>query len=134
MMYTRIHHMRRTTIFVDEAVDHDLHSLASQKGVPVSELVREALERYLADQSRQKKFKLRFLGAGRSGRSNISKRHEDLLWRELNPHEADTRSRANVENRSLAVAAPSQRVRAVPRSGISKRRAKPRIRTTTKRG
>jgi hypothetical protein len=82
--------MKRTTIFMDETLDHDLHSLAGQKGVPVAELVREALGSYLAEQSRQKEFKLRFLAAGCSGQKNISKRHEGILWRDLHPHGAET--------------------------------------------
>lgn len=87
-MYARIRHMKRTTVFMDEALDYDLHSLAGRKGVPVSELVREALGNYLAEQSRREGFNLRFLAAGRSGRTDISKRHEILLWRDLDPHRA----------------------------------------------
>lgn len=75
---------------MDETLDHDLHSLASQKGVPVAELVRDALGRYVAEQGGQKKLKLRFLAAGRSGQKSISRRHEDLLWRDLHPHGAET--------------------------------------------
>jgi Ribbon-helix-helix domain len=82
--------MKRTTIFMDESLDHDLHSLAGQKGVPVAELVREALARYLAEQSGQREFKLRFLAAGRSGQKNISRRHEGLLWQRLDPHGTET--------------------------------------------
>lgn len=78
---------------MDEALDHDLHSLAGQKGVPVSELVREAVGRYLADESRQGEFKLGFLAAGRSGQRHIAERHEDLLWRDLNPRGAATKPR-----------------------------------------
>ena len=71
---------------MDEAQAHDLHTLASRKGIPVSALVREALGRYLADQSREETFKLGFLAAGRSGQSHVAERHEDLLWQDLRPH------------------------------------------------
>lgn len=90
-MYARIQHMKRTTFFIEEALDHDLHSLASLRGVPVSELVREALGRYVAEQGRKKEFKLAFLAAGRSGHRNFAERHEDLLWRDLDPHEVRAR-------------------------------------------
>jgi predicted DNA-binding protein len=82
--------MKRTTVFMDEALDHDLHSLAGRKGVPVSQLIREALGHYLEEQSGREGFKLRFLAAGRSGRRDIAKRHENLLWRDLDPHGAQT--------------------------------------------
>ncbi len=90
-VYVRIHHMKRTTIFVDEAIDQELHSLASRRGAPVSELVRDALGRYVAEESRGPGLRLRFLAAGRSGQKNISRRHEALLWRDLGPHGATTR-------------------------------------------
>jgi hypothetical protein len=78
--------MRRTTLFIDEAVDQELHALARRKSVPVSALVRESLARYLAEQKRGHRFALRFLGRGHSGRKDISERQEELLWRDLHPH------------------------------------------------
>ncbi len=85
--------MRRTTLFVEEAVDHEIHALARRKGVPVSALVRESLARYLAEQKRGQTFALRFLGEGHSGRKDVAERHEDLLWRDLNPHGSKGRQR-----------------------------------------
>lgn len=85
-MYARIRHMRRTTLFVDESVDQEIHALARRKGVPVSVLVRESLAYYLEEQKRGQTFTLRFLGQGRSGRKDIAERHEDLLWRDLITH------------------------------------------------
>ena len=79
--------MKRTTLFIDEAMERDLHALAQRKGAPVSTLVRESLRRYLAEEHRRQKFSLRFLGAGRSGRKDIAERHEQLLWRDLKPHD-----------------------------------------------
>jgi hypothetical protein len=86
-MYARIHHMKRTTLFIDEAMERDLQALAQRKGAPVSALVRESLRRYLAEEYRRQKFSLRFLGAGRSGRKDIAERHEQLLWRDLKLHD-----------------------------------------------
>ena len=85
--------MRRTTLFVEESVDHEIHALARRKGVPVSALVRESLARYLAEQKRGRRFALRFLGQGHSGRKDVAERHEDLLWRDLSPHASMRRQR-----------------------------------------
>jgi len=85
-MYVRIRHMKRTTLFIEEGMEHDLHALARRKGIPTSALVRESLGRYLAEENGRKQFALRFLGKGRSGRRNVAERHEELLWRDLNPH------------------------------------------------
>ena len=79
--------MKRTTLFIDEAVDYELHLLARRKRVPVSALVRESLDRYLAEQ-RPEGLKLRFLGQGHSRETDVSERHEELLWRDLEPHGA----------------------------------------------
>ncbi len=89
-VYARIPHMKRTTIFIDETLEHDLHSLAGQRGVPLAELVCEALGRYLAEQNSQKESRLCFLAAGRSGQKNISSNHERLLWQDLRHHGTET--------------------------------------------
>src|ERR1035437_3004545 len=82
-LYARIRHMKRTTLFVEESVDHELHALARRNGVPVSALVRESLTRYVTEQKRSQTFALRFLGQGHSGRNDVAERHEDLLWRDV---------------------------------------------------
>jgi hypothetical protein len=71
-------------MFIDEGMERDLQALARCRNVPVSALVRESLAQYLAGQNGQSP--LRFLGRGRSGRTDIAAHHEDLLWRELTPH------------------------------------------------
>jgi hypothetical protein len=85
--------MKRTTLFVEESVDHELHALARRKGVPVPALVRESLSRYLTKQKRGQTFALRFLGQGHSGRSDVAERHEDLLWRDVAPHAGKRRKK-----------------------------------------
>jgi hypothetical protein len=85
--------MERTTLFVEESVDHELHAPAHRKGVPVSALVRESLARYVAEQKRSQPFTLRFLGKGRSGRKDIAERHGEFLWRDLDPHGSKRRQR-----------------------------------------
>ena len=84
--YARTRHMKRTTLFVEESVDRELHALARRKGVPVSALVRESLARYVTEQRRGQKFALRFLGQGGSGRNDVAERHEELLWRDVSAH------------------------------------------------
>ncbi len=91
--YARIRDMKRTTLFVEESVDHELHALARRKGVPVSALVRESLARYVSEQKRGQRFALRFLGQGHSGRKDVAERHEELLWRHLDPHASKGRQR-----------------------------------------
>jgi len=85
--------MKRTTLFVEESVDHELHALARRKGVPVSALVRESLARYVTEQKRSQTFALRFLGRGHSGRKDVAERHEELLWHNLGPHVSKSRQR-----------------------------------------
>jgi len=85
--------MKRTTLFVEESVDQELHALAQRKGVPVSALVRESLARYVTEQKRGQTFALRFLGQGRSGRKDIAERHEELIWRDLGPSGPKRRQR-----------------------------------------
>ncbi len=79
--------MRRTTIFLDEGAERDLKALAARREEPMANLVREAIAQYLvrsADEVRE----LSFVGAGRSGRSDIAETHEELLWGELAPHDS----------------------------------------------
>lgn len=71
---------------MEEGLDQELHSLAHRKGVPVSELVRDALGRFVEEQTRRRRFRLRFLAGGKSGKKSIAQQHENLLWRDLEPH------------------------------------------------
>lgn len=87
--------MKRTTIFVPEALERDLQLYAKRKQKPVAFVVREALTEYLA--ARQAPSPLpSFVGIGRSGRKDIAERHEELLWRD--PH-ADESPEAPVASR-----------------------------------
>ncbi len=78
--------MKRTTLFLDEEVERDLHLLAQRRGVSVSALVRESLSHYIARQNRRQKRTWRFIGIGRSGRQDIAEHHEELLFTDLTPH------------------------------------------------
>jgi hypothetical protein len=77
--------MKRTTVFLDERVEGDLRAVSRKRNQPVAATIREALERFVADETRRSGT-LRFLAVGRSGRSDTASRHEELLWKELEPH------------------------------------------------
>jgi len=75
--------MKRTTVKVPEDLDARLRHEAERRGTTVSEITREALEKYL-DPHRD----LSFVGVGRSGRSDISSRIDEILREELGrPHD-----------------------------------------------
>jgi predicted DNA-binding protein len=72
--------MKRTTIFLDEALERDLQALARRRKRPMAALVREALAVYVVA-AEPAAPALSFVGAGSSRRSDIAERHEELLWR-----------------------------------------------------
>ena len=74
--------MKRTTIFIDEKAERELDFLAQRRGEPKAMLVREAISEYLIRQRDEPGAALAFVGIGRSGRSDIAERHEELLFRE----------------------------------------------------
>lgn len=69
--------MKRTTIVADESLLLELKHRAKREGRTISELIREALNDYLRRGERKKT--LSFVGAGRSGRSDISEKSEEIL-------------------------------------------------------
>lgn len=71
--------MRRTTVKLPDEVDARLRHEAKRRGIPVSELTREAIEAHLGGKERR----LRAAGAGRSGRDDISERIEEILAAEV---------------------------------------------------
>lgn len=72
--------MKRTTIFADEDMLARLRSIARREGTSVARLIRTALERFIAEH-RGGRTPPSLLGAGRSGRSDVAERHEQLLWK-----------------------------------------------------
>ncbi len=72
-------YVKRTTVKLTDEIDAKLRHEAQRRGVTVSELTREAIERHLGGRDR----KLRAAGAGRSGRDDISERIEELLAAEV---------------------------------------------------
>jgi len=78
--------MKRTTIFLDEAVEQDLRLLAKRRSKPVAALVREALATYVTEHQRACKDLPTFVAADRSGHQDTAERHEELVFEELDPH------------------------------------------------
>jgi hypothetical protein len=70
--------MKRTTIFIDEALETDLRLMARMQQSSVASVVREAIEEYVRKQSR--KPALSFVGIGRSGHRDTATLHEQILW------------------------------------------------------
>jgi predicted transcriptional regulator len=65
--------MKRTTVKIPDELEARLKHEAQRRGIPVSALVREALEVHVGRR------RPRSFGAGRSGRSDISERIEEIL-------------------------------------------------------
>jgi len=74
-------YVRRTTLKIPEALDARLRHEAARRGVTISEVSREALEAYLVESSGVRR--LGAARAGRSGRSDVSERIEEILATEV---------------------------------------------------
>ena len=72
--------MKRTTIFAHEELINEIKDISKDENRSVAEVVREAMVNYVK-QKRKKSKKLSFIGIGDSGRSDVSKNHEELLWK-----------------------------------------------------
>ena len=71
--------MKRTTVKLPIELDARLRHEAQRRGITVSELTREAIDHHLGSR------RLRALGAGRSGRDDISEQIEKILSEEWAP-------------------------------------------------
>lgn len=77
--------MKRTTIFVPEALERDLQLYARREGKPTAAVVREALAAYVA-QKRPATEMPSFAAAFDSGFTDTAERHEEILFKNLAPH------------------------------------------------
>lgn len=67
----------KTTVYLDSGDYQKLKGLARAEGRPAAELVREAVAEYA--QRRSSRLQPRSIGAGRSGRGDLSDHAEELL-------------------------------------------------------
>lgn len=67
----------KTTVYLADSEYLRLKELALEQDRPTAELVREAVEEYTSRHGRRRK--PASLGAGRSGRGDLSEKAEDLL-------------------------------------------------------
>lgn len=91
-MYASILRMKRTTVFLDEAIERDLKMIAARRQQPMAGVVREALACYVVAEKRAAPTLPGFVAVGRSGHHDTAERHEELLFADLAPP-AKTRRR-----------------------------------------
>lgn len=72
--------MKRTTLFIDPQLERELQALARRQGRPMASVVREAVAQYVAAARDEGAARLGFIAAGRSGRTDVADRHEELLF------------------------------------------------------
>jgi hypothetical protein len=71
--------MKRTTVKLPDQLDMRLRLEAKRRGLTISDLTREAIEAHLSDGGPRR---LLAQGSGRSGRSDVSERIEEILREE----------------------------------------------------
>jgi predicted transcriptional regulator len=84
--------MKRTTVFLEEDLQRELKIVAEYKQMPAASVLRDALDQYLRAERKKRDRKLRFLAIGRSGTRTTADRHEELLWKDLEPHEKSAKA------------------------------------------
>lgn len=77
--------MRRTTVFLEDALLKQAQRHAARHGKSFAQLVREAVVAYLAGGGTVKAKLPSVAGKFASGRTDLSERVDELLWK--NPHE-----------------------------------------------
>ena len=70
-------YMKRTTVKIPDELDARLRHEARRRNLTISEVSREALEAYLGAPGGRRR--LNAAAAGRSGRSDVSERIEEIL-------------------------------------------------------
>ncbi|WP_234812083.1 CopG family transcriptional regulator [Mycolicibacter longobardus] len=75
--------MKRTTVKIPDALDARLRHEAERRNLTISDVSREALEAYLGTTGTGRLLKA--AAAGRSGRSDVSERIEEILAAEVGP-------------------------------------------------
>lgn len=70
-------YMKRTTVKLPEDLDREMREEAARRGLTLSEWTREAIQAHLPHQRGRRR--LLSTGAGRSGRSDVSERIDEIL-------------------------------------------------------
>ena len=104
--------MKRTTLFIDEAVEKDLQAIARRQGRKKAAVTRDAIARYVAQEKIRIGASLSIVAMERSGRSDTAETHEDILWSGLGPH-----GPLDPKGREGAGATPSRKARRSGRKG-----------------
>jgi predicted transcriptional regulator len=81
-------YMKRTTMFLDAALEQDLRRYAEQQDRSVASVVREALTLWVDAQRARPAVRPAFVAVGRSGHADTAERHESIVFAELDPHGA----------------------------------------------
>jgi hypothetical protein len=77
--------MRRTTVFLEDALLRQARARARREGKSFAAVVREAIERYLSDAGSSRSLKLPTLtGRFASGHADTAETADTLLWKD--PH------------------------------------------------
>ncbi|MBW4471767.1 MAG: ribbon-helix-helix domain-containing protein [Stenomitos rutilans HA7619-LM2] len=71
--------MKATTVYLSEEATLALEKLAQQLNRPASELIQDAIDRYLLNSHASLPPSI---GLGASGSGDLSERDEELLWQE----------------------------------------------------
>lgn len=79
--------MSELTIQADEQLIAALRALATRTSTTIEELIRQALSDYLQRRQQSSVPAYSFIGIGRSGRSDLSRRAEELLEQDINRRE-----------------------------------------------
>jgi hypothetical protein len=74
-------YVKRTTVKIPDVLDARLRHEAERRGTTIADISREALEAYLGSPSNRRR--LGAAGSGRSGRSDVSERIEEILAAEV---------------------------------------------------
>lgn len=77
--------MARTTLLLADDLLLEVKRLAREQGKTSTQIVREALDAYIAQQQRPQLPS--FTGVGRSGRRSVSEKAEEILKRQANQRE-----------------------------------------------
>ena len=66
-------------IYLEPAQDRSLRALSQREGISLAALIRRTIDHYLADLPVEEDPALQVIGLGRSGRGDMSAKHDDYL-------------------------------------------------------